>query len=391
MKRFRDPEWALILLFVGILFVVPVVQVLREIGGEGGVRAFEVFGEAPTAANLRAFEKNLEQASWAAELSRPWLQYAHFHWLKDGGEKVVVGNSDWLFYKPGLNYMLANLDRFAPSATNDPVAAIVDFRDQLAAHGIRLLVMPVPNKESVYPDRLSSSAAHLQQAIAPRTREILEKLKTAKVEVIDLFKEYAEERNQAASSGAPPLYLAQDTHWSPHGVVLAAKKVAQRLMELGWIGAGSKDYQIHPAPVERIGDLVRMLQAPMIERSIVPEKVASLQVIQGDPGKPYVDEAEAEVLVLGDSFMRIYQQDAPTSAGFIAHLAKELRQPLMSLVNDGGGSTLVREELAARPIFLQGKKVVVWEFVERDFGLGVKGWQKTRLPTFVGGQDKLHE
>lgn len=173
--------------------------------------------------------------------------------------------------------------------------------------------------------------------------------------------------------------------------MLAAKKVAQRLMELGWIGAGSKDYQIHPAPVERIGDLVRMLQAPMIERSIVPEKVASLQVFLGDPGKPYVDEAEAEVLVLGDSFMRIYQQDAPTSAGFIAHLAKELRQPLMSLVNDGGGSTLVREELAARPIFLQGKKVVVWEFVERDFGLGVKGWQKTRLPTFVGGQDKLHE
>ena len=99
-----------------------------------------------------------------------------------------------------------------------------------------------------------------------------------------------------------------------------------------------------------------------------------------DDNQPYKDGLEGEVLVLGDSFMRIYQQDTPTAAGFIAHLAKELKQPMMSLVNDGGGSTLVREELAARPIFLQNKKVVVWEFVERDIGLGIKGWQRTRLP-----------
>jgi hypothetical protein len=54
---------------------------------------------------------------------------------------------------------------------------------------------------------------------------------------------------------------------------------------------------------------------------------------------------------------------------------------MMSLVNDGGGSTLVREELCARPVFLQKKKVVLLEFVERDIGLGLKGWQNTRLAT----------
>jgi hypothetical protein len=83
---------------------------------------------------------------------------------------------------------------------------------------------------------------------------------------------------------------------------------------------------------------------------------------------------------MGDSFMRIYHTDIPNSAGFIAHLAKELKQPLMSIVNDGGGATLVREELSARPIFLNNKKVVVWEFVERDIGMAVKGWTRTRLP-----------
>src|SRR4051812_8960668 len=124
-----------------------------------------------------------------------------------------------------------------------------------------------------------------------------------------------------------------------------------------------------------------MLQTPRIERSVPPENVAAVQVIRDDTAKPYVDEAGAELLVLGDSFMRIYQQDTPNSAGFIAHLAKELKQPMMSVVNDGGGSTLVREELCARPIFLNNKKVVVWEFVERDIGMGIKGWRRIPLPS----------
>ena len=63
----------------------------------------------------------------------------------------------------------------------------------------------------------------------------------------------------------------------------------------------------------------------------------------------YQDDPDAEILVLGDSFLRIYQQDEPGAAGFIAHLAQELQQPLTSLVNDGGASTLVRQELYRRP------------------------------------------
>ena len=78
---------------------------------------------------------------------------------------------------------------------------------------------------------------------------------------------------------------------------------------------------------------------------------------------------------MGDSFLRIYQQDEPGSAGFIAHLAKELQQPLTSLVNDGGASTLVRQELYRRPALLRNKRVVVWEFVDRDIRFGTEGWQ----------------
>lgn len=380
MKRLRDPNWVLIFLFVALIFGVPLTQTVMEMRQEEGVIAMELFSERPTAENLRAYEKKLEQASWAGRLSRPIVQAAQFAWLKYGGEKVVAGNDGWYFFKPGLGYMLARPDR-APAhrATNDAVAAIVDFRDQLAANGIHLMVMPIPNKESVYPDRLSERGQQLRGVMAPRTRELLKELRAKNVEVLDWFDGFRKER-ESGRDAQTPLYLAQDTHWSPAGVALVAKHVARRLTELGWARPGAVDYLERPATVRRTGDILHMLQTPGIERMVAPASVSAVQVIRGDDGQLYKDDPYAEILVIGDSFMRIYQEDQPTSAGFIAHLAKELRQPVLSFVNDGGGATLVREEVCARPVYFRKKKVVVWEFVERDFGLAIKGWARTKLP-----------
>jgi hypothetical protein len=379
MKYFRDPARTLVILFLLLIALVPLVQTIQETVREGeGIVALQIFGQTPTAANLRAFEDSLESSSWAAKLSRPWLQFALFKWLKDGGEKVLVGSSGWYFYKPGLNYMIAgHHPALAQNATNDPVAAIVHFRDQLAAHGVHLLLMPAPNKDSVYPDRVSARAAKSQGMISPRTREILDKLRAHRVEVLDLFEEFRLARQQSED---PPLYLAHDTHWSPRGVDLAARAAARRLLELGWVQAGQSNYIERPVRVRRVGDLVQMLKSPLIEQATPPQEVVCAQIGNAANEEPYSNQATGEILVIGDSFMRIYQQDAPNSAGFIAHLAKELKQPMLSIVNDGGGATLVREELCARPVFLKNKKVVVWEFVERDFGLALKGWPRTTLP-----------
>ncbi len=381
MNRLRDPQWFLILMFLGIIASVPLIQMLVEARQEEGVRALDVFRQTPTAANLRAYERSLEAANWAARASRPWFQFAQFEWLKDGGGKVVIGRGGWYFYKPGLNYMLARPQRMKASGpTNDPLAAIVDFRDQLAARGIRLMVMPAPNKESVYPDRLTPRAEPGRGVLAPRTQDLLDRLRAANVEVIDLFKEFDQARQSTGSVSQASLYLAQDTHWSPAGVELAAKAAARRLIELGWVPPGQVDYSERSTPVRRLGDVLRMLQVPLIESRVNPETVPCVQVVRRDNGALYQEAPEAEILVLGDSFARIYQRDEPGAAGFIAHLAKELKQPLMSLVNDGGGSTLVRQELHGRPAFLKHKKVVLWEFVERDIGLGLEGWKLVPLP-----------
>ncbi len=380
MKRCLNPQLMLILLFLAIIVSVPVVQLALELRRGDRPLALDVFQRRPTARNLRAYERHLEDASWIPAQLRPWAQFAQFAWLQDGGPKALVGRDHWLFYKPGVQYLTERSDaQKGTSSAADAITAIIDFRDQLAAGGIRLLVMPMPNKESVYPEKLTRRAAELGQVIGSDTRQVVTRLKAANVDVIDCFELFASAKSRGSAAG--PFYLAQDSHWSPAGVELAARAVARRIEELGCIKAGSVGYETKSVTFQRFGDILRMLQVPQLEATIPRETISCEQVVRHDTGQLYRDEANSEILVLGDSFLRIYETDEPGHAGFIAHLAKELRQPLTSIVNDGGASTLVRQELCRRPAWLAHKKVVIWEFVERDIRLGTEGWQRLALPT----------
>jgi hypothetical protein len=386
MKRLLNPQLGLILVFLGIIGSIPLIQVAVETSRGERPQALEIFRRKPTARNLRQYERSMEDGSWLAAKLRPWAQYIQFAWLKDGGDKALVGRDGWLFYGPGVHYLTQRPDeRRAPSTATDAVAAIVDLRDQLAARGIRLLVMPVPNKETVYPEKLTRRAAGMPTSLCLDTKEVLSRLKAADVEVLDLFELFTAGKARGVGP-SPPLYLARDSHWSPAGVELAAQAVARRLLQQRWIKPGTVAYELRSSPTKRIGDILRMLKVPRLESDAVAETVPCSRVLRADTGEEYRDDAGSDVLVLGDSFLRIYQTDEPGAGGFIAHLASKLGQPVISIVNDGGASTLVRQELSRRPAWLASKKVVIWEFVERDIRLGSEGWQRVPLPAAITAQ-----
>lgn len=351
---------ALIFAFLGMLAAVPVVQCVVEFKRGETPGVFRIFRERPTRESLAAFERSLEDASVTMRMLRPWIQAGQFFALNEGGAKVHVGRNGWMFYTPGVN-AITQRPQSGDSTPHDALSAVTAFRDALAARGIRLIIVPVPNKESVYPQWLSSSSEPPKRVINPETREFFDGCTKTGVEVVDLFARYRE-------ISRIPYYLAQDTHWSPHGIEVAARAVAER------IGTrGDTHFKTHSATLNIHGDLVRMIQSPAIESQLAPEYIATTQVLRANA-------STATVLVLGDSFSRIFQTDEPRDAGFIAHLARQLGQPVASLVNDGGASTLVRQELFRRPLLLANAKVVVWEFTERDLRLGTDGWQIVPLP-----------
>jgi SGNH hydrolase-like domain, acetyltransferase AlgX len=375
------PKLLVITTFLLIVGAPPVVQVAVEAARGDRPAALEIFARCPTAANLRGFEKALQNDSIVARALRPVMQAIQFFAFRDAGDKALIGPRGWLFYQPGVSF-LTQRARPGDSTVKDAVAAVVRFRDDLAKRGIRLIVLPAPNKESVYPDQLSRFAAPPEQAIGDETRAFLAEASAAGVEVVDLFVRFGAARR----TSSVPLYLEQDSHWSPAGMEMAASAVAERIFERGWLAPGSIDYVTRPAPVREIGDLVEMLRSPQIEARVQPEHIATTQVVRRDTGALFTDDRSPEVLVLGDSFMRIYQQDSPGRAGFVAHLALALGRPVAGIVSDGGASTLVRQDLNRRPRLLSRAKVVVWEFVERDIRLGAEGWQIIPLPPAETGK-----
>ncbi|MGH9881406.1 MAG: alginate O-acetyltransferase AlgX-related protein [Pyrinomonadaceae bacterium] len=322
-------------------------------------------------------ESNVENLSWFPQMLRPWWQLLRFTLLRDLGEKTLLGRDGWLFYALDVRY-LVDPDVTGRARDPDPLSAILSFRDQLSSRGIRLLVVPMPGKPSIYPDKLTQRAKSGGRPFSSRTIRFISKLREAGVEVSDLFETFRELRERNSLSESEPYYLVRDTHWSGKAVIIAAEKVAKQIRRLGWVDPGSTEYDVKPVIVQRRSDIAQMVKVPGIEEKFPPENVLCYQVLQN--GKPYRDDPHSPVLVLGDSFLRIYQTDKPTSAGFVAHLAMQLQRPLASIVNDGGASTLVRQELARRAELLKDKRLVIWEFVERDIRFGIEGWKHVSLP-----------
>jgi len=368
--------------FLAILFAVPVTQVVYELAQGQRPQVLDVVTRSPTEEHLRAFESDLEESSWAAQAVRPLLRQVHFTVLRDPGSKVLLGRGEWLFYKPGVDY-LAEASKEKPPDDNGPdaaIAAIVEFRDQLERRGIKLLVVPVPGKASVYPDRLTHRAARDDAPLGSPTADVIDKLRDKGVETVDLFTVLRRFRDSADRQAYGSTYLAHDTHWSPWGVRVAAKAIADRIGQLAWVPLGDMVYQRKEVEIGRGGDIVRMMQLPDHGRFYAAEPLRCQQIVRSSDSSVYRDDPHSPVLLLGDSFSRIYQRDEPGSAGLIAQLAYELKMPLASIVNDGGASTLVRQQLARRPELMKGKKLVIWQFAERDIRFGTEGWQVVPLP-----------
>lgn len=369
-------ERLLVGLFLAVIITVPVTQTAFELSRGARPQVLDVFSRIPSEENLRAFESELEESSWIANRTRPHLRQVQFSLLRNPGNKVLTGRDGWMFYKPGVDYLIQSGQDDLSQQTGPlrAVRAITRFRDQLASRDIRLLVVLVPGKAAVYPDKLTRRADRAR--LRSRTLDVIAALSDAGVETVDLFKAFQESRDDDGQV-EEPLYLARDTHWSPHGVQIAAEAINRRISELGWLEPGSVQFESRRKTIEREGDIVRMMQLPNAREFFATEPIHCRQIVLARV--PYKDDSNSPVLFLGDSFSRIYQTDPPHSAGLIAHLADELKLPLASIVNDGGASTLVRQQLARRPKILDGKRLVIWQFVERDIQIGTEGWKDVPL------------
>ncbi len=78
-----------------------------------------------------------------------------------------------------------------------------------------------------------------------------------------------------------------------------------------------------------------------------PETLVAHQVLSG--GKPYDDDPDSPVVLLGDSFTGVYQLTDAEHAGVSAHIARGIGYPLDLVMSYGGGPN-VRQKLMRRRV-----------------------------------------
>jgi len=368
---------------------VPLVQAAREIFVQKRAPlVLDLFQRLPGKATLHGWDSAQCDNSWLAERVRNPMLQLRWDLFRDAGSKALVGKDDWLFYAPDIQYLARpSLDdsRFYQGRFDtifkgrrvfleDPTIAIVDFRNQLKAMGIELLVVPVPTKASIHPYLLNPQ---LRQIPSSPTLVLIDRLRRAGVPTVDLF-------HPMLAHSAHPLYLRQDTHWNPDGVSIAANVISDTIKQRIAPPSVPYHFTLHDTAISRWGDIAEMTKLPRRHEIWGNQKIQISKVVDTQ-GHPYHDASGARILWLGDSYSRIYQTDAPGSAGIIARVAQRLEEPLQSIVNDGGASIKVRETLARHPERLRGVKLVVWEFVERDIRFGEGGWRPVNLSRNING------
>jgi alginate O-acetyltransferase complex protein AlgJ len=375
----------LIALFLLTILAVPVIQLVGEFRAAGSISRlpmisiFKSLPWIPHAEDLKRVERALENESLVSQWLLPRMQYLLTVVLGAGNEQVYLGHDPWLFYRADVDHVIGPpfLDPIrmkhrlqATRVQPDPIKAIVDFRNQLTARGIDLVVLPVSVKPSVEGEMLAVSDANRAEASGalpnPSFNEFKARIEREKVRLFDPAPFLMERgRNR-------PLYLDTDTHWQPETMEFVAERLAD-FLQLPKAAESTSPSIIQKEIVGR-GDIAAMLKLSRADK-FPPEKVTIRQVVTGNG--LWRPSREADVLLLGDSFSNIFSFEAMgwgESAGFAEHLSFALRRPIDCILRNSDASFATREilsnELARGRDRLAGKKLVIWEFATRELSFG---------------------
>lgn len=415
----RKVAAALVLMFLGGIYAVPISQVVMErVKGDDSVLP-DLFRRWPTKDTIKQFEEDLDKASYTREAVRPRLQYVFTRFGGFGNTKAVVGRDGWLFYQPGLaavggpgfldpaileSRARAARDAGAPPLHPDPRPAILDLSAFLASRGIRLVLFPVPDKAGLQPSQLhgrgrfapqpSGGGAGLGGGQVPGRNidqpRFASELEAAGILVFDPIPE-------RLAAGEPPRFLRQDTHWTPEWMEQVAQALAAFVSARVPLGppppALRESWTAIPRPVARVGDVVDMLGLPPGQTLFAPQAI-TVHEVHDATGALFEPSSDADVLLLGDSFANVFtlgQMGWGEAAGLGPQLGRALGRKVDIIAQNDSGAHATRQLLwnelgagdeppppppAPRPLGqgrrdrLSGKKVVIWEFASRELAVG---------------------
>lgn len=410
--------WLLLLSFVAMIFAVPAFELIAPRDDEAAPTTWSHLTQIPAdirarltevnalpgttlwqrtlsvnraiLSGLQDFERGLEQESRLGRALRPPAQLVMTRWLGAGNERAYPGRNGWVFYRPDVEYVtgpgfldpsqqkrrIASAPEWTAPPQPDPRPALLQFKRDLDARGIALVVVPTPVKPVIHPEKLAPRLAGTSGPVHNLSyRPFIADLTAQGLLVYD------PSDTLAAGRLTSPQYLAADTHWRPEALEAVADGLAAFVAaRIALPAVPEPGYRLERTEQHYLGDSGRMLDLPAWASLYPPEVVYPTRVLLPD-GSAWRPSRDADVLVLGDSFSRIFATaswDPDRAGGFVEHFSYMLGRPLDRIVQDDSGAFATREMLRREPERLTGKRLVIYQFATRELSDG--DWKVIPFP-----------
>ncbi len=278
--------------------------------------------------------------------------------LRGASPEVRVGRNGWLFLAEEMQP-----HKNADANMQTRIAIIQKIAAQLAADGVTLLVLPVPDKLRLYPEH-----AYQANPQTERYSQALALLAQHHITHIDPLPAL----QQAAAQN---VYYRSDTHWNQRGAQIVAQALAQKLADhikhmrqsgktpadLQW-DASEFATQSTGAEQERAGDLLRLMgleHSPNWLRP-QPDRETPLKTVQTSAKATggLLDDNSVPVVLAGTSYS--------LRGNFHGFLQQALHADILNTAQDGGGFLQSISAYLANQAYQSAKpKLLIWEIPER--------------------------
>ncbi|MBL9078511.1 MAG: hypothetical protein JNL08_13460 [Planctomycetes bacterium] len=360
---------ALGLLFVALTATAPLGWLLlRPVKTQSSVPPPEWnWATVENGAAMRQLERHVKESSWLTFQVRGVFNETLLELGVLDSDQVVIGNDGWMYYAPTMRWQPELLERTRDRRREVLRAAL----DLVRLGGAELLLVPVPDTVTIYPEfvppgRLDAGRTQLYDVILADAAAV-------GVPCVDVR---AAMRARRAAHPDELLYYRRDTHWGLAGQQTAAAAVRDHIHASGWIDRIRPEPDLivlGAMPQTWVPGLVSMLGlraesefdeagwSPTVRRLV--ESAPWTPVHLRGPGGAHrhlpLEFADATVALCGTSYSETFGYQLCAALGTVVD---------RRCVVPGGGSFAGIRKLIAEVVnrrFLP--RIVVWEFVERDY------------------------
>ena len=317
-----------------------------------------------------SFAANAEPAPSIKASPLPDLPLATIH----ADSQTIKGRDGWYFLSTEIEHLLTAKEQIPQVAESPAINEIRNYADALKALGIKLVLMPIPEKSLIRMDGLiDTSELSEAKGYSRATRTYLDELNKQGIEFIDLYDKLTQTED--------PIYCKTDSHFTPKTAARISQCLIKYITEqVPEIPIENKSADLESQSIVSTITIRGDLAGDEVQESLELLTAPNIKTAANTIGKI----TQSPILLMGDSHLLVYHQGDDMharGAGIVDHLTSALGHPPDVISSKGDGINAPRiklyRDLKKNPDLINNKKLVVWCFAARNFSQ--QKWNAVKL------------